>query len=142
MEPATPPANVLGGISPILPVSDLRAAIEYYTGSLGFKLNWEHTSDFASVSRDRCNIFLCQGGQGHPGTWVYCGVNDAAALETELRAKGAKIRQPATNFPWAQEMQVEDLDGNVLRFGSEPLPDQPFGEFLDMHGRLWPVTAA
>ena len=38
-------------------------------------------------------------------------------------------------------MQVEDLDGNILRFGSAPLPDQPFGEFLDMDGRLSPVSA-
>jgi len=25
-----------------------------------------------------------------------------------------------TNFPWAKEMHVEDPDGNVIRFGSEP----------------------
>lgn len=35
-------------------------------------------------------------------------------------------------------MQVEDLDGNVLRFGSEPIAGAPFGEWLDMHGRIWP----
>jgi hypothetical protein len=34
-------------------------------------------------------------------------------------------------------MQVEDLDGNVLRFGSEPRPGEPDGEWLDMHGRRW-----
>jgi hypothetical protein len=35
-------------------------------------------------------------------------------------------------------MQVEDLDGNVLRFGSDPIKGQPYGEWLDMNGRLWP----
>jgi hypothetical protein len=29
-------------------------------------------------------------------------------------------------------MQVEDLDGNVLRLGSEPKSDQAVGEWLDM----------
>ena len=25
------------------------------------------------------------------------------------------------NYPWALEFQIEDPDGNVIRFGSEPL---------------------
>jgi len=28
---------------------------------------------------------------------------------------------PLTNHSWALEFQVEDPDGNVLRFGSEPV---------------------
>jgi hypothetical protein len=35
-------------------------------------------------------------------------------------------------------MQVTDLDGNVMRLGSEPLAGEPFGPCLDMHGRSWP----
>ncbi len=61
-------------------------------------------------------------------------------LEAELRARGGKIRHPATNYSWALEMQVEDPDGNVLRFGSDPIKGRPFGEFPDMHGRLWPTV--
>jgi hypothetical protein len=34
-------------------------------------------------------------------------------------------------------MQVEDLDGNVLRLGSDPRAGEPDGEWLDMHGRRW-----
>jgi hypothetical protein len=34
-------------------------------------------------------------------------------------------------------MQVEDADGNVLRLGSEPKKDEPFGPWLDMDGRTW-----
>ncbi len=29
------------------------------------------------------------------------------------------------------------VDGHVLRFGSDPQPDRPFGEWLDMEGRAW-----
>lgn len=137
MPAANSAANAFEGVTPVLRVESVRAAIDYYVGVLGFQFDWQAGETFASVSRGRCHIFLCEGDQGHPGTWVWVGVNDAAALEAEYRARGAKIRHRPTNYPWAYEMQVEDLDGNVLRMGSEPLRDQPFGEWLDMHGRAW-----
>jgi hypothetical protein len=37
----------------------------------------------------------------------------------------------------ALEMQVEDLDGNVLRLGSDPRAGEPEGEWLDTHGHRW-----
>ena len=132
--------NTFGAPNPILPVASLPAAIDYYVGVLGFRLNWRHEDFVASVCRDRCDLFLSQGDQGHAGTWVWIGVNDVVALEAELRAKGARIRHPPTNYSWALEMQVEDLDGNVLRFGSDPIEGQAYGEWLDMHGRLWSAS--
>jgi hypothetical protein len=129
--------NKWGGAAPVFRVVSMPAAIEYYVEKLGFRHNWG-SGGFASVSRDRCTIFLCEGDQGHFGTWVWIGVSDAAALEPELRAKGAKIRHAATNYPWAYEIQVEDLDCNVLRLGSDKLEDQPYGEWLDMEGRTGP----
>lgn len=126
------------GATPILHVADLRASVAYYTDVLGFTLDFEDV--IASVSRDRCGLFLAQGDQGHPGGWVWIGVGDVDALHDEYRARGAMIRQPPTNFAWACEMQVEDLDGNVLRLGSAPKPDDPIGPWRDMHGRLWQWT--
>lgn len=66
----------------------------------------------ASVSRDRCDIFLCEGDQGHFGTWIWVGVTDSASLCEEFRSKGSRVRHPPTNYPWAYEMQIEDPDGN------------------------------
>jgi hypothetical protein len=34
-------------------------------------------------------------------------------------------------------MQVEDLDGNVLRIGSDREKDKPLGVFLDADGVGW-----
>ena len=124
------------GRTPILPVRSLAASLEYYVRVLGFKVDWQ-TPYFASVTRGRCGLFLCEGDQGHPGTWVWIGVGDAGALCEEYRGTGAKIRHPPTNYEWTYEMQVEDLDGNVLRMGSEPKSDQPYGEWLDMRGQAW-----
>ena len=89
------------GMTPILRVRSVAASLDYYVKVLGFKVDWQTPGGFASVSRDRCGIFLCEGDQGNFGTWVWIGVEDAEALCEEYRAKGAKIRNPPTNFPWA-----------------------------------------
>ncbi len=128
--------NRFGGITPVLRVASAAAIRDYYVNALGFKVHWEYPY-FVSVSRDRCGIFLCEGDQGHLGTWVWIGVEDCAGLCEELRARGAKIRHPPTNYPWALEMQVEDLDGNVLRIGSDSIKGEPEGEWLDMYGEKW-----
>ncbi len=126
-----------GGVTPVFRVADLEASLAYYVNALGFKINFRHETFFASISRDRCNIFLCVGDQGHFGTWVWIGVGDVELVEKEILAKGAKVRHLPTNYPWALEMQVEDLDGNVLRIGSDPRKDEPYGEWLDMNGVPW-----
>ena len=93
-------SNTFGNAIPIFHVADVRASIEYYVNSLGFKVDWGEAG-FVSVSRDRCNLFLCENDQGHPGTWTWIGVNDADSLAAEFRGKGGRIRNPPTNYPWA-----------------------------------------
>ncbi len=141
MSPAeNAPTTIFEGTTPILRVQSVEASILYYVQQLGFRLNWQ-TPYFAGVSRDRCTIFLSQGDQGHTGGWVWVGVSDADALLEEYRRSGAKIRHLPTNYSWAYEMQVEDPDGNILRCGSEPKENAPVGEWLDMNGVRWLMTA-
>ena len=132
-------ANKFHHATPILCVRSLARSVDHYVRVLGFTLDFDYEGIFASVSRGECTIFLCENDQGHPGAWAWVGVGDAAALHEELRASGATIRHPPTDYPWAYEMQVQDPDGNVLRFGSDPRRDQPAGEWLDMHGKRWGV---
>ena len=129
------------GVTPILRVEDASRSVDYYVQKLGFKINFE-TPGLVSVSRDRCCLFLCEGDQGHPGSWVWVGVEDVDALFEQYRLNGVKVRNPPTNYAWTCEMQVEDLDGNILRLGSEPKSDQPVGEWLDMHGNRWAQSPA
>jgi len=109
-----------GGATPILSVRDMAASVRYYVDVLGFSNADWGSDEFTMVTRDRASIYLCRDGQGHPGTWVWVGVADAAALHEEYRASGAKILQPPVLRPWAWELQVEDPDGHVLRLGSDP----------------------
>ena len=138
-EISTGSPQTFGGVTPILRVSNVQASVDHYTRVLGFKIDFFEI--IASVSRDRCGIFLVQGDQGHVGGWVWIGVSDVDAVYEEYRRSGAIVRQAPTNFSWACEMQVADPDGNVLRIGSDSKPNQPYGPWLDMRGRLWAMNA-
>ncbi len=120
------PRTRFEGSSPILNVAEMPRSVRYYVDVLGFKNADWGTDDFTSVNRDGAGIYLCQGGQGQPGTWVWIGVEDVAALYEEYTTAGATIRHAPENYPWAYEMKVEDPDGHILRFGSEPRTDMPF----------------
>jgi catechol 2,3-dioxygenase-like lactoylglutathione lyase family enzyme len=130
----------LGGVTPVLRVRSASASVDYYTRVLGFKINFQFPEQdpfFASVSRGKCCLFLSEGDQGNPGSWVWIDGSNVEALHDEFRAAGANVRHPPTNYPWALEMQVEDPDGNILRFGSDPKKGEPEGEWLDMYGHRW-----
>jgi catechol 2,3-dioxygenase-like lactoylglutathione lyase family enzyme len=110
---------------PILSVKTMAVSVAYYRDVLGFRTAPWGGEWFTAVTRDGACIYLCQGGQGVPGTWVWVGVEDVAALYAEYQATAARIRMTPANHSWAYEMQVEDPDGHVLRFGSEPRTDIP-----------------
>jgi catechol 2,3-dioxygenase-like lactoylglutathione lyase family enzyme len=117
----TTPARVpFVGSQPILRVENMQASLRFYVDVLGFEnVSWGDDG-FTSISRDQAAMYLCQGGQGRGGAWVWIGVEDVEKLHEECVARGVTIRLPPTNYPWALEMHVEDPDGNVLRFGSDP----------------------
>ena len=116
--------------APILRVTDMQVSLSYYVDVLGFRNADWGTEYFTAVRRDAAGIYLCRNDQGCRGTWAWIGVEDAQLLYDEYRARGANLRHPPRNYPWALEIQVEDPDGHVLRFGSEPLRDRPFDEWM------------
>ena len=106
---------------PILTVRNLHASQRYYRDALGFHIDWEHGDppDFGSVTRGESTLFMCQGCQGSPGSWMWIFAPDVDRLHDELVRRGAIIKLKPTNMPWGvREMHVADPDGNVLRFGS------------------------
>ena len=121
-DPPSQPTN-FECIDPILRVEDMAVSVRYYVDVLGFVEAAWGTDAFSHVGRDGRGIYLCRGGQGHAGAWVWIGVGDVRALYRIYEDRGAIIRQAPKSEPWALEMQVEDPDGNVLRFGSDPEDD-------------------
>jgi ankyrin repeat protein/catechol 2,3-dioxygenase-like lactoylglutathione lyase family enzyme len=109
------------GVTPILAVKSLPAAVDYYVRKLGFLKEWDYGDPptFACVYRDGVFIFLSQGGQGSPGTWLSIFVQDVDALYEEYQRSGALIREAPSDHPWGvREMIVEDLDQHRLRLGT------------------------
>ena len=131
------PANNFGKPVPVFYVRDVEASVAYYLNTLGFKLDFRASKSFASVSREQCNIFLTDDKQSQPRMWIWIGVEDVRALHADYMKAAAKIRNPPNNFEWALEMQVEDLDSNVLRIGSDCEKDQPLGVWRDADGVRW-----
>ena len=122
------------GAGPILRVEEMSRSVRYYVEVLGFTNAPWGNEHFTSVSRDQAGIYLCHGAQGQAGTWAWIGVSDVAKLYDEYSKSGAHIRLPPTNYQWAYEMQVTDPDGHVLRFGSDPLDDQPVVNWVEVEG--------
>ncbi len=119
------PRTRFEGAVPILKVDDMSVSLRYYLDVLGFQNAEWGNDDFTHVRRDDAGIYLCRGGQGEAGTWVWIGVEDVQALFEEYQASGARIQHAPRNYRWAYEMRVEDPNGHVLRFGSEPRGDLP-----------------
>jgi catechol 2,3-dioxygenase-like lactoylglutathione lyase family enzyme len=130
-------ADSFGSPVPVFRVKDVDASIAYYKDALGFELRWRAGAAFACVAREKCSIFLTSDNQSQPRMWIWIGVRDVRALHGKYVASGAKIRNPPNNFEWALEMQVEDLDGNVLRIGSDPEKEKPLGVWRDADGVGW-----
>jgi len=122
---------------PVFHVKDVQASVAYYRDILGFELRWGWGEGFACITRDKCTLFLTNDNQSQGRMWIWIGVENVRSLHADYVKSGAKIRNPPNNFEWGLEMQVEDLDGNVLRVGSDPEKDKPLGVWRDGDGVLW-----
>ena len=116
-------------VTPILYVKDMDQSLSFYVDIVGFKNAEWGNENFTSINRDNTGLYLCKGGQGLPGTWVWIGFDgDIFGLHSRLKANGVTIKLPPTNFPWAYEMQIEDPNGHILRLGTDPDDKEPFAE--------------
>jgi len=127
----TTPKTKFEGSTPILCVANMKTSLNYYIESLGFQKEDWGSDDFTCVKRDQAAIYLCQGGQGQAGTWIWVGVENVEELYKEYNTSGAQVLHGPRNYPWALEMHVKDPNGHLIRFGSEPVTDRPFETWMD-----------
>jgi len=103
-----------------LPVNDLQAAIDFYTGKLGFKkiFTWGEPPTFAGVNLDRVQIFLAKGKPNPEGCDLRFLVGDADELYEFHRGNGVEILEPIEDREYGiRDYMVRDLYGHVLGFG-------------------------
>ena len=106
---------------PVLPVKNLTNSRVFYVDTLGFRVDWgvSDTDTVCQVSRDGHRIMLTEDDTlGSPGC-VWIGL-ETDRLFQEFQDKGVTVLRAPENKPWAYEMLIRDLDGNVLWLGTDP----------------------
>ncbi|WP_043739386.1 bleomycin resistance protein [Thioalkalivibrio nitratireducens] len=116
--------DLLGSV-PVLHISNAERSCEFYCNKLGFQKNWQHQFEpgfplFVSISRGSVTFFLTEHPESSAGAFVYIHAEDVDALAQELQARGVTLGQGPVSQPWGmREIQLEDPDGNRLRFGQD-----------------------
>jgi uncharacterized glyoxalase superfamily protein PhnB len=115
-------------IVPIIRVSDIEEALDFYCKGLGFAKDFGYSASasgphYAGLSLDGNLLHLSTfSGDGVVGTATYCYVDDIDAMYAGFKARGLVTEMEPTNQDWGmREVYVRDPDGNSLRFGS-PIP--------------------
>ena len=114
--------------TPIFFVSDVPRAAAFYRDALGFQIDFLHGDPpfYGSVSRGGACIhlrlvhrtwFAERAASEESLILAAIEVSDAAALYTELQARGVAFVQPLEHQYWGgTDFQVRDPDGNAFSF--------------------------
>jgi hypothetical protein len=116
-------------VNPILNVTDLAASFGWFD-RLGFPKawSWGEPATFGAVRNGEVEIFLCEGAQGAPGTWMSIWVDDVDGLHRHCLAGGITVGMPPTDCPWnVREMHVVHPDGHTFRFSQASPHDHEHG---------------
>ena len=109
-------------------VDDVDAAISFYTGALGFKVEMHPAPGFASLSLGNLQLLLNRPGAGGagqampqgqrpaPGGWnrIQIEVDDLEAKVAALKSTGARFRNDIVTGNGGKQILVEDPSGNAI----------------------------
>ena len=109
-------------------VNDVDAAISFYTGALGFKVEMHPAPGFASLSLGNLQLLLNRPGAGGagqampegrrpaPGGWnrIQIEVDDLEAKVEALKSSGAHFRNEIVTGNGGKQILVEDPSGNPI----------------------------
>jgi uncharacterized glyoxalase superfamily protein PhnB len=121
---------VLTGLAPVLLVTDVRVAAEYYSDRLGFEVSlYDRISEhYAYAERDGCHVHFArfEGAPPRPNVEVvppdmfdvYFWVEDVDAFHEEVVGRGADVILAPTGQGYGlREIRVRDPFGYILAFG-------------------------
>ena len=103
-----------------IPVSDVSAAVAFYTEKLGFELGftWGEPATMAGVNLGQAQIFLEKGTPNPSGCSLYFVVGDADELFGFHSKAGIEIVATPADRPYGlRDFRVHDLYGYELGFG-------------------------
>jgi catechol 2,3-dioxygenase-like lactoylglutathione lyase family enzyme len=116
-------------------VTDVQAAIDFYTGHLGFTLNTSAAPAFADVLRGPLRLLLSgptsSGARATPDDAKDAGRNRIHLVVDDLDAEIARLRHADLSFrsdlvsgPGGRQILLADPDGNLIEL-FEPAPADP-----------------
>ena len=118
-------AGSLEYVAPVLRVADLARSVAFYRDRLGFEVEFEYATFYASLVRDGCRIHLkCAPPPGRDAAAFEADehldacfvVAGAAALSARFKDAGAPFSVPLRTMPYGKEFYVRDPDGYILGF--------------------------
>ena len=114
------------GVSPVIPVRDLEAALERYRG-LGFTTELEEGPRYGFAERGNVSLHLIEWSNHDPartGAHLYLYVSDADALYDEWSSAGVEGELgDLFDAPYGlREFAFRDPEGTLLRVGSPIKP--------------------
>jgi catechol 2,3-dioxygenase-like lactoylglutathione lyase family enzyme len=101
-------------------VSDLPAAVAFYTAKLGFRVGFTEGDPpvMAGMRLGEAQVFLEQGTPNPAGCALYFVVGDADELCAFHRAAGVEVLQPPGDREYGlRDYTIRDLHGYSLSFG-------------------------
>ncbi len=109
-------------------VSDVDAAVAFYSGLLGFHVDMRAGPGFASLSRGDLRLLINRPGAGGagqstpggqapvPGGWnrIIIEVEDLDRTVAELRGAGGRFRNEIVTGTGGKQILLEDPSGNAV----------------------------
>ena len=116
-------------------VDDVQAAIDFYTGPLGFTRGFSAAPAFAEVTLGNLRLLLAgpassagrpmpDGRRPGPGGWnrIHFVVDDIEGEVARLRAEGVSFRNDIVTGPGGRQILAEDPSGNVVELFQPAAP--------------------
>jgi catechol 2,3-dioxygenase-like lactoylglutathione lyase family enzyme len=101
---------------PVLFVSDVQRALQFYEGMLGFKKKWheaEGRGTVCQVDRGECEIILCEDATRHDRSRLFLELTREGVDELIRETVERAVRTERSWWGY-DVLRIEDPDGNEL----------------------------
>ncbi len=109
-------------VAPVLPVAELKRAIDFYRGVLGFDVAWIAGGEpprTASICRDDIYMMMRNDSEGR-NSEIYITLSGVDACYQRAVDAGAKVVAPIADRVYGmRDFAIEDPDGNRVSLGEE-----------------------